>query len=539
MKLRQNILFGLIPSFLIFTKANAVYISGLKRLIKGEGDSVDSSPLKQHATASAHGITFPTDTVGAQSSRQVSHDDDYDYDYDYETPLPAAAPTPPPTPPPTTAPDDYDDDYDYDYETPIPTTAPTSPPTPSPTTAPTSSPTTSPTSLPTSSPTTATITAPTSTPSSYPTMTRPGTNSWYITNNGNATEEATSKDLIMIYLPFNSTNRDIGALVFDRDCVTPFSIDNLFVARTTPPTSSQPDGFIQFSTTLEMNITAINATTYWKPYTDGTRGGWVEVCAETFLVFEDNINLGNDDSTSNVVFKNNILNISVSLTANYEIENVSSQREVATRGYVNTDYSNFIVAYECDETDSYNKKTTAIYNQGDQITICVRDNSDNIVEVEEFVDLVVAQVGNSDYNFILNGQWNSDITTAVCTDSTEAPKRRVCYAKIRALPRFFSTETPRELTISGSVYVRRNGRRVRQILRRAIPATENNNEEDALYASSRRVQENLVSGEFEVTIDLASADNSAASACAVGSTVAGLTSVVVGAAGAIGAALMI
>ena len=74
MKLHQNILFGLIPSFLIFTKANAVYISGLKLLIKGQGDLLDSSPFKQQVKPvpeSAHGITFPIDTVGAQSSRQV------------------------------------------------------------------------------------------------------------------------------------------------------------------------------------------------------------------------------------------------------------------------------------------------------------------------------------------------------------------------------------------------------------------------------------------------------------------------------------
>jgi len=74
MKLHQNILFDLIPSFLIFTKANAVYISGLKRLFKGEGNLLDSSPFGQHAVplpASAHGITFPIDTVGAQSARQV------------------------------------------------------------------------------------------------------------------------------------------------------------------------------------------------------------------------------------------------------------------------------------------------------------------------------------------------------------------------------------------------------------------------------------------------------------------------------------
>merc|ERR1740124_1776365 len=91
----------------------------------------------------------------------------------------------------------------------------------------------------------------------------------------------------------------------------------------------------------------------------------------------------------------------------------------------------------------------------------------------------------------------------------------------------------------GATKVRRDERRVRRILRSALPTTEKNNEEDAFYGSSRRVQEDLGSGEFEVKASLVSRDNSAASVCTVGSTVAGLMSVVVGAAGVAGAALMV
>lgn len=336
--------------------------------------------------------------------------------------------------------------------------------------------------------------------------------------------------MIMLKLPFNSTNRDIGAIAFEKDCVTPLSSDNYFVASITTPTSSQPDGYIQFNTMLEMNVTAINGTKYWNQYTDGTRGGWVQMCVETFLSFEDDIDLGNNDSNPKVNFKNNVLNISVSLTANYEIDDVDVERADAIEERVETDYSDFITAYECAETDLYNK-ATATYNQGDEIIICVKDESTNIVQVEEFFNLVVAQEGNSDYNFVKNRMWNPDITTVACVDGTTVSDRRVCYAKIRALAQFFSSGNPPDLTLSGSVYVRRDGRRVRQILRNVLPTSEKKNEEDALYASSHRLQEATGSGDFEVKVGLASGNDSAASDYNIGSTGAGLISSIIGAAG--------
>jgi len=183
------------------------------------------------------------------------------------------------------------------------------------------------------------------------------------------------------------------------------------------------------------------------------------------------------------------------------------------------------------------KKTGTTYNQGDEITICVSDKSSNIVEVEDFIELVVTQEENTDYNFILNGKWNSDITTLVCVDSNTT-NRRVCYATIRALARFFSTEKPSDLIIRGSVYVRRDGRRVRQIIHSTLPTTEKNNEEDALYGSNGHVQEDPGNGQFEVKVGLASTYNSGASACTVGRTLAGLMSVVVGAGGVAGPVLI-
>ena len=69
-----------------------------------------------------------------------------------------------------------------------------------------------------------------------------------------------------------------------------------------------------------------------------------------------------------------------------------------------------------------------------------------------------------------------------------------------------------------------------------LPAPEKINEEEAdtaLATSGRRDEEDEEgSGDFEVIVSLASADDSAASGCIIGSAAAGLVSMAVGAAGA-------
>jgi len=357
-------------------------------------------------------------------------------------------------------------------------------------------------------------------PSRTPSMTLPDVNEWFMSDAVNITHEIVSSDIIAIKLPFNASYREIGVEVFKKDCITSF--DNAdypyFIVQKSKLTSSKADGFIQFNTTMEVNVTAINGTDYWNAFTDGEKGGWAEACVETSLIFQDNIDLGNPASPQKVVFKNNILNISVSLTANYEVEGVNVQREVATEEYVDSDYSEFITAYECDEGSLYTKKTSATYNQGDEITICVTDNSIDIVQVEKFINLSVDQSDNTPYNFISNGLWNPDITTLVCVDGATSATRRVCYAKIRALARFFFSENPSDLSIRGTVFVVRDGRRMMRKLRNTLPSPDKTNNENSLNTSNRRVQENNEKGEFELEIGLTNANVNAASNSMVKST---------------------
>jgi len=197
-------------------------------------------------------------------------------------------------------------------------------------------------------------------------------------------------------------------------------------------------------------------------------------------------------------------------------------------GSKSCDYSVFIVAYECDVADPYAEATGKTYNQGDKITICVSDVSKDIVQVEEFVDLVITQDGINDYNFITGTLYNPDITTPVCLDAT-ATQRRLCYASMRALARFFQSQSPTDLTISGSVNVIRDGRRVRRKLRMALPAAEMTNDETSLGVFGRRIEEEAEGrGKFEMNVSLTSGDDSAGF---FGGEATGLVSMAIGSAG--------
>ena len=343
-------------------------------------------------------------------------------------------------------------------------------------------------------------------------MTQAGLGEWYIFDNGNITKTLISGgDTVEITMPFKTSNRDHGADFWMNDCVTPFDINsNFFTVETTTPNSSSSDGYIQFDTVLSMNMTALDGTMYWNTFTDGNRGGWVEACVGTYLKFTDTLNLGNDNPTEKVIFKNAILNMSVSLTSDFKVDDINVEREDETNIDVNADYSKYINAYECEEGALDTNTPEKIYNQGDEITICVTDTGSDIVQVEEFLNLKVTQDGNVEYNFIKNSLWNPEITTPVCVDSANSG-RRVCYCKIIALARFFDVSEPTDLTISGSVFVIRDGRRVRRNLHMAPSLEMKNYKDDFLGASTRRAQEGEEGGGgFKVSVSLGSTKDSAA-----------------------------
>ena len=243
----------------------------------------------------------------------------------------------------------------------------------------------------------------------------------------------------------------------------------------------------------------------------------------------------NGGASEKVTFKNTILNVSVSLNANYSVASIEVERETADEAEATADYSELIEAYECSSEAPAVTVGGKTYYQGDEIAVCISDTSDGIVQVEDIEDLVVSQGESNSYNFVLGTMYNPDVTTLSCVDGAKEG-RRVCYAKFRALARFFQQANPEALTITGSVNVVRDGRKVRRNLRMALPSPEEKTEEaeeatNLAVPGDRRDEAEEGSGKFEVVISLGSADDSAASG-RFESVAAGLASMAVGAAGA-------
>jgi len=353
---------------------------------------------------------------------------------------------------------------------------------------------------------------------------------WNIENNGEVTGTINSDGRPQIFIPINASNRESGVNVFTEDCLTSFYDTNYFEVDTTNSTSSMANGYIQFDTSLTVNVSALNKTEYWKPFTDGTRGGSVEVCLETFLKYKKTITdhyLGNDDDDEQRVnFINNILNISVSFTSSFTIDSIKVKREDEKREDIVTDYSDSVTGYLCQESNLYTAAAAKTYKQGEEIIICV--TTKDFVQVQEFYNLKVSQEGKSDYHFIKGTLFNPAIVNVACKDGTDG-HHRVCYAKILVLARFFDKKDPSDLFISGQVFFIRNGRRVRRNLRMALPGPDKNDDEGALKPSGSlaRANDEDKSEDFEVIVALGSSKDSSASVLT-----AGLFLMAVGAAGA-------
>ena len=60
-----------------------------------------------------------------------------------------------------------------------------------------------------------------------------------------------------------------------------------------------------------MNVSALNGAAYWNSFMDGSRGGWAEVCVETYLSLEQSP--GN--ASEKVSFVTNLLNIEIIIQA--------------------------------------------------------------------------------------------------------------------------------------------------------------------------------------------------------------------------------
>ena len=192
-----------------------------------------------------------------------------------------------------------------------------------------------------------------------------------------------------------------------------------------------------------MNITALNNTGYWKPFTDGSRGASVQARVETFLKL---VNPYGINSEEEVKFENNVLNISVSLGADFSMSDAKIQREAAKIENIITEYSDLTKAYECEEDDLYSDirlpvgTAQQIYRQGHEIIICIADESNVIVQVAGLNNLKVSQYGTLPYSYKTDTAYNSEIATPVGQEGTisSGEQHGVCYLKFVLLACFSS-----------------------------------------------------------------------------------------------------
>ena len=277
-----------------------------------------------------------------------------------------------------------------------------------------------------------------------------------------------------------------------------------------------------------MNISSLITSKYWNTFSDGSNGGWVELCIETYLNHADKNGINPDEK---VTATNNLLNISVSYNTDFSLV-ANVDKEILVTERVNVDYSKHINAYECEKTNLYtdlNGASPKTYTEGETLLICVTDDNSGIVEVDEINNIKVSHVDAVDYHYIKNSIYDTTLTTHTCQDGKCVDgEGRVCSVEMFLLARFFDYES---ITITGSVVVvLHNGRRVRRDLRMEVSTPSQKNEDNTFTDSARRAEENPEGG-FVMQISLEPTNGiSASSTYRIGGT--GVVTMVAGAAGA-------
>ena len=386
------------------------------------------------------------------------------------------------------------------------------------------------TTPPTASPTNPPTAPPTKAPTSSPTATPASEGSFEIHSTGNVTGTATSGTTIELLAPYNASNREHKTTVLTPDCITPFPevVAEAFTVTNTEP-MSLGDGFIAYNSTIAVDISKVNETTWWTALSGGALGGVLDVCLESAIY----LSLSGELEKMN--FVNTNLTLTVEMDANFEVTTIDAERKDATQENLDVDYSDYVTAYQCVESDLVNKATNQEYSQGDELKICVKSLNPAIVEVESIKSLTLSQEdapSGNDFDYITDGLPVDDEIAATDCDTNISPN--VCHADMQLLGRYFAVESPGDLTASGSVELTfSTGRR----LTVDVPIAGGIRGGDlALENSARRMeQETPENSPFDVKVSLKSVDGSGGTNDFNGATL--LSGMVAAAAG--GAILMV
>jgi len=244
----------------------------------------------------------------------------------------------------------------------------------------------------------------------------------------------------LIQLKFNISNRDHSTQVLQDDCETSFTGLAKSGISSSDANVASSGQFVQYDTLIKINHTAfITNDTYWTNVSDTL--GYMEICVLTEL-YLDGI-----EPKETVNFLSNLINITYDTDGNFEVSNINVTRTGPEESEVSVDYSTYLVAYQC-TPDNLSVESTQTYSQGSVLVVCVKGDG-NIVTVESIKQLSVNQGSSPAFEYIsdTNG-YNAAIVSTDCQDVDSNP---ICSAQLRLLGRFFSSDNPDNLRVTGSV----------------------------------------------------------------------------------------
>ena len=283
------------------------------------------------------------------------------------------------------------------------------------------------------------------------------------------------------------------------DCITPFTGTAAYAFNVTDtPDVSLGSGYISYDSLIDVDISKMNNTESWTDLPGGALGGVFDLCLLSAIYF-----VLPDDTNEMMNFANTNITVTVEMDANFEIISIDAERKDATEENLTLDYSEYVTSYQCEEGSEGVELAGQEYSQGDELKICVKSSSPDIVQVRSIKSLTLSQAGTgagADFAYITDGAVaDVEIASTAC-DASISPAH-LCHADMQLLGRYFAVDEPGDLTASGSVELTfPTGRRLTVDV--PIAGIRGGRDDLSFENSARRVEEIPEDASFDVKASL-------------------------------------
>jgi hypothetical protein len=219
--------------------------------------------------------------------------------------------------------------------------------------------------------------------------------------------------------------------LFKTDCLTPADASLAFNDTTT-------------GQELDIELDIIQETITNSDHYDGTADGTAATIG--FCLRVDYKYIDTDNVTESINFYETNVTITVDLTANFTLTEISANRTSADSEAANVDLDYPVEAYICLD-DNSKVATPAALVQGSFLQVCVRIDGDVTTEniiVEDILTLVVSQpAGPGSASETISDAVANPLTDKVCRESG------ICNIKTQLLSKYFVEPSPNDLQVDG------------------------------------------------------------------------------------------